>query len=172
MKDPKDTQDNLASDWNINDERVLIEKILYQRFHFFLAFFSLVVAGAIGTMEDSGPRPHLYMTIGVLLIGTVICWFMASMLKHSQAKLDLILGKMLPKDHPAVMVNSLTQQDGNKRKFNAQLITAFCCWVLTIACFTVVLSQIVSNMRTRPPAGNRLPVKHHDQAPVDWSVFE
>jgi hypothetical protein len=67
------------------------------------------------------------MTNGVLLIGPIICWFMSSILKHSQAKLDLIMGKMLPKDHPAVIVNSLTHQDRNKRKFNGQLIPAFCC---------------------------------------------
>jgi hypothetical protein len=82
--------------WDISKEREFIENLLCQRFNFFLAFFSIVSAGAIGTIHYEAGKVNVIASAVILLVGGFICWLIRSVLSRSQEKLDIILDHGCP----------------------------------------------------------------------------
>lgn len=84
---------------NWDSERDLHERVLANRFHFFLVFFSLVIAGSLAAKEQ------LFLDI-VLGIGAVISILIALTIIRIQAKTDFVISKLHEnKDHAATIVH-------------------------------------------------------------------
>jgi hypothetical protein len=87
--------------WTMSQERQFMETILYQRFNFFLIFFSLIIAGSINSKDQC-------QLCIVLTIGTVVCWLIAGTLWRSQRKLNIALGELFKNtSHPARIIRDI-----------------------------------------------------------------
>lgn len=132
----------MDDNWGMSQERAFIENLLCQRFNFFMVFFSIVVAGAIGTIDFSSSKVNLIVSIAVLIVGSVICWLLKSVLKRSQEKLDIILDHLIPAEHPAKIVDERARKGGSRRRFIGELIPTLCCIILTGALVTELVIQV------------------------------
>ena len=119
---------NMPKDeWNLSKEREFMENLLCKRFNFFLLFFSIVSAGAIQTaIED-----YFIISMAILLVGGVILWLLASVLKRGQDKFEIIFG-LLDKNHPAIIVDNMTPKNKSRRKYIGIHIPQCCCLIITL----------------------------------------
>lgn len=124
---PASERDKTSPVWDMSQERVFIEQLLNQRFHFFLVIFSLVIAGAINSKQQL----HLQV---ILTIGLSVEFLLANLLARSQEKLDLILQDLLSDPtHPAAIIDARATKGGSRRRLVGVWIPRLCCYILAAA---------------------------------------
>lgn len=112
--------------WTMSQEREFIENLLSQRFNFFLVFYSIIIAGLVTVKNE------IYVQI-ILMLGAIIITLLASVLKRSQQKLDLILEELFKDEkHPAKISDDLAGSGGSRRKLIGIWIPAICYLTLII----------------------------------------
>ncbi len=88
---------NKSEQWTMSQEREFIENIVVQRFNFFLLFFTLIVAGAVGVKSEVSLK-------AILGVGALVSWMISYTLIIANWKLNRILEKLLP-DHPYSIID-------------------------------------------------------------------
>ncbi|MBX9751495.1 MAG: hypothetical protein K5Q68_18045 [Roseococcus sp.] len=136
----RDIEQKFASPrWDISQERAFIENLLGQRFNFFMAFFSLVIGGAISTREI------IVFQIPILWVGLLICTLIMLTLFRTQKKLNIILS-IIERDasHPVTVTTSLAG-GWSVRRIVGYYIPAICVTLLLVASLTVTFGNFPSS---------------------------
>lgn len=88
----------MSTNWDLNQETMTAENLLYQRLIIFLIVFSLFVIGAINTQRK-------ILFISILALGVIICWVLTFIVIRTAKRIDnksggklvrLILGYLVP----------------------------------------------------------------------------
>lgn len=124
---PANKRDKMSPVWDMSQERAFIENLLGHRFNYFLIFFSVVVAGFVNSKNP------LYGQF-ILTLGAVITTLLASVLRRSQQKLDLILADLfMDSTHPAKIIDDRAGgPSGSRRKLIGRTIPSICSWTLIV----------------------------------------
>lgn len=124
---PACERDRLSPVWDMSQERVFMEQLLNQRFNFFLAIFTLVIAGSVNAKQQL----HLHV---ILWLGFAIELALASLLARSQEKLDLTLEDLFSDpSHPVTIINGRAKLGGSRRRLVGIWVPRVCCVILFIA---------------------------------------
>ena len=117
--------------WDMNNERVFMENLLCTRFNFFLVFFSLVIGGALSTVNPD----HVKM---VLSVGALISVPFAGTIARSQQKLNIILNDYLfHEEGPVKTINDACKGKGiGMRNCIGYWIPLICCSLLIAGAFS------------------------------------
>lgn len=134
---PAAERDEKSPVWDMSQERVFIESLLTQRFNFFLVVFSLTLVAA------SNAKAQIHLA-GVLTLGLLLEFALASVIARTQFKLDLIF-KDLSTDptHPVTIIDRQAGSSGSRRRLIGYWIPRSCCLVLGVLCLLAWFDRLV-----------------------------
>ena len=110
-------------DWDFSKERVYLQGMISVRFNFFLAMYTIMIAGSANIQSR-------WVLVAVLAIGAAISIGISVTLFHAQRKLGVVLAE-LRKDpkHPLTITDARCPGQG-VGKLIGFWIPAFCCATL------------------------------------------
>ncbi len=119
-------------EWDMSEERAFIENLVVQRFNFFLLFFTLIVAGAVGVKNETNLK-------AVLIVGAAVSCMITYTLIIANMKLNHILDRLDSK-HPFRVIEKEVGLSG--RNWIGYWIPVICSFVLIAACFLALCGHV------------------------------
>lgn len=130
-------REQLSPVWDLSQERAFTMSLINQRISFFLAFFSLVVGGALNA------KAQLHMNI-ILVIGSILLWFLWFPIHYTQIRLNRLMTLIKSDEtHPyTVITKGMPRRQLRVSAYIVYSLTTFCCLVLTIGTIFAVVGLL------------------------------
>ena len=112
----------------MSKEREFMEKLVCQRFNYFLVFFAIIIASAVNA------KTQLHFQL-ILSIGTIISSLIACTIWSANYVLNEIFNNFIWVEtsiHPAKKLKGLINYRANMRNFIGYYIPIFCCILLAV----------------------------------------
>lgn len=125
--------------WSMSEEREFMEKLLCQRFNFFLLTFSLILTAAFTT--SSGNDRTLILLAGDILAILIGFTILRAHIKHH----FIMTGLYSRKEHPAAIVNNAINKMGPDSLFTVSRMIGI--WIPSACVLILFLFTVLSCLK-------------------------